>query len=224
MSHADDERPDRVPRDDDRAAPAARQRGGRRDEPDVLFDVSDLRVDEISLDVEDLRARVSLDADVLALLKLHVGVDATLDRVQLQIKGVEASALLKVRLDNVARILDRVLTTIDNNPDIVERLTEQAGAAVDELEAAAGQPVRDLETGAGAAIESVGAAVDDVGRGARRAVEDVGEEDEVAEETRRRRPRPREPERRPRRRPPDSTGKRPTKGSRTSRERPSEER
>jgi uncharacterized protein involved in outer membrane biogenesis len=97
------------------------------DEPDVLLDVSQLRVDEISLEVDDLRARVALQADVLSLLKLHVGVEAELGRVNLTIKGVEAQALLKVRLDNVARIIERVLTTIDDNPDIVERLVEQAG-------------------------------------------------------------------------------------------------
>jgi hypothetical protein len=53
---------------------------------------SELRVDEISLEVQDLRARVALQADVLSLLTLHVGVEAELGRVQLTIKGVEASA------------------------------------------------------------------------------------------------------------------------------------
>src|SRR5919106_874999 len=95
-------------------------------------DVAELRVDEISLEVDDLRARVSLRADVLELLKLHVGVEAELGRVQLTIKGVEAEVLLKVRLDNVARIIDRVLTTIDDNPDIVERLIEQVGETAEE--------------------------------------------------------------------------------------------
>src|SRR5215218_2390332 len=40
------------------------------DEPDVFLDVRQLRVDEITLDVEDLQARVSLQAEVLDLLKL----------------------------------------------------------------------------------------------------------------------------------------------------------
>ena len=95
-------------------------------DPDVLLDVPQLRVDEISLEVQDLKARVSLQASVLDLLNLRVGVDAELGRVELTIKGVEAQVLLKVHLDNVARILDRVLTTIDNNPQIVERLVEPA--------------------------------------------------------------------------------------------------
>jgi hypothetical protein len=97
------------------------------DEPDVVLEVPQLRVEEISLEVEDLEARVALDANVLELLRLHVGVDARLGKVGLTIKGVEAQVLLRARLDNVARIIDRVLTTIDENPQIVERLVEQAG-------------------------------------------------------------------------------------------------
>jgi hypothetical protein len=147
-------------------------------EPDVVLDVPELRVDEISLDVEDLRARVSLQADVLQLVKLHAGVDAELGRVQLTIKGVEARALLKVHLDNVARILERVLTTIDNNPEIVERLTEHLGEAVEGVGTGAGRAVGEVGAGAGSAVEELGegasTAVGDVGGAAGRAVEDVG--------------------------------------------------
>jgi len=129
------------------------------DEPDVLVDVPELRVDEISLEVDDLHAHVALQADVLQLLKLHVGVDADLARVQLEIKGVEAKALLKVRLDNVARILDRVLCTIGDNPEIVERLTEQVGSTVEGIGAGAGRAVGDLGAGAGSAVQDVAEAV-----------------------------------------------------------------
>ena len=128
-----------------------------RDEPDVLVDVPELRVDEISLEVDDLRAHVALHADVLELLKLHVGIDAELGRVKLTIKGVEAQAVVKVHLDNVARILDRVLTTIDNNPAIVERLTEQMGTVVEGAGTGAGRAVGDLAAGTGSAAEDLGA-------------------------------------------------------------------
>ena len=92
--------------------------------PDVLLDVPVIKVDEINFELNDLRAKVSLYAKVLDLVELSVGVDAYLGRVKLVIQGVEAQALLKVRLDNVTAILDRVLTTIDRNPQIVERLVE----------------------------------------------------------------------------------------------------
>jgi hypothetical protein len=40
-----------------------------------LLDVPVVKVDEINLDVEQLRARVSLQAEVLDLLRLNVGAD-----------------------------------------------------------------------------------------------------------------------------------------------------
>jgi hypothetical protein len=179
MTDADDRQVERGGRTEEAWDGATAGPGGlAAEDPDVLLDVPELRVDEISLEVQDLRARVSLQADVLELLKLHVGVDAGLGRVQLTIKGVEAKVLLKVHLENVARILDRVLTTIDNNPDIVERLTEQLGHAVEDVGAGAGRAVGDVGTAAGSAVEELGegagTAVGDVGRGAGRAVGDVG--------------------------------------------------
>ncbi len=73
------------------------ERDSDSDEPDVLLDVPVVKVDEINFELEDLRARVSLQAEVLDLLKLNVGADVALGRVGLEIKGVEAQALLKVR-------------------------------------------------------------------------------------------------------------------------------
>jgi hypothetical protein len=62
MSQSNDEVTERVPRDDDRDAASGLRRRGRGDEPDVLLDVSELRVDEISLEVDDLTAHVSLES------------------------------------------------------------------------------------------------------------------------------------------------------------------
>ncbi len=148
-------------------------------EPDVLLDVPQLKVDEIGLEVENLRAKVSLQAEVLDLVKLNVGADVYLGRVALEIKGVEARALLKVRLDNVAGILEQVLKTIDRNPQILENLTQGLGAAAREIGEGAGSAVSDVGEGAGSAVREVGAgagsAVSDVGEGAGSAVSDVGE-------------------------------------------------
>lgn len=136
-------------------------------EPDVFLDVPVVKVDEINLEVEDLRARVSLQAEVLDLVKLNVGADVALGRVSLGIHGVEAQALLKVRLDNVSAILGRVLTTIDRNPEIIEHITRGVESAVKDVGGGAGQAVSELGQGAGSAVE-------DVGQGAGSAVEDVG--------------------------------------------------
>ena len=156
---------------------AERDSGG--EEPDVLLDVPVVKVDEITFEVEELRARILLQAEVLDLLKLNVGADVFIGHVGLEIKGVEAQALLKVRLDNVARILDRVLTTVDRNPRILENITEGVGSAVEDVGGGAGKAVGELGEGVGSAVEDVGegagSAVEDVGEGAGSAVEDVGQ-------------------------------------------------
>src|SRR5919199_329577 len=157
--------------------------------PDVLLDVPVVKVDEISFELNDLRARVSLLAKVGDFVELAVGVDAYLGRVKLGIYGVEAQALLKVRLDNVAAILDRVLTTIDRNPQIVERLVEGVSSAIEDIGAGAGSTleelgpglssaVADIGAGAGSTLEELGpglsSAVADIGAGAGSAVEELG--------------------------------------------------
>ena len=156
MSETYDEVTERAPQDDDRDAASGLRHRGRGDEPDVLLDVSELRVDEITLEVDDLTAHVSLEANVLDLLKLHVGVDATLGGVKLTIKGVEAKVLLKVPLDNVARILDRVFDTIDNNPEIIGQVTGLIGPAAAEVGAGSGEVVDVVSTDEGPAIAAGG--------------------------------------------------------------------
>src|SRR5919112_2638068 len=91
-------------------------------EPDVLLDVSELEVDRITLEVEDLRAHVSILVELANLLNLSVGVDARLDQVKLEIEGVEAQVLLKVRLEHVRAILEKALDTLAENPEILRIL------------------------------------------------------------------------------------------------------
>ncbi|MFJ5036339.1 hypothetical protein [Streptomyces parvulus] len=140
---------------------------GHDGDPDVLLDVPELHVEEISLHVENLQARVSLRAEVLDLLKLNVGADVSLGRVELDIKGVQAQALLKVRLDNVAEMVGRVLSTVDANPRILEQLTSGLDAAAESLGSGAGRVAGELAEGAGDAVrvvgESTGKTVRDVG-------------------------------------------------------------
>ncbi|GLY86277.1 hypothetical protein [Actinoallomurus iriomotensis] len=146
--------------------------------PDVYLDVPILKVEEIHLDVENLEAHVSLNAAVLDLLHLSVGADVSLGKVDLEITGVDAQALLEVRLDNVADIVDRVLTTVDRNPEILQQIGRGLESVVRDVGAGAGQAVGDLGTGVAGAVEDVGrgagGAVENVGRGAGGALKDVG--------------------------------------------------
>jgi hypothetical protein len=155
------------------------------DEPDVVVDVPLVKVDEIHFELDDLQARLALHAEVLDLVKLSVGVHVELGKVELNIKGVEAQALLRARLDHVTAIIDRVLTTLDRNPDVLksigktlEPVGEGAGKAVGEVGEGANKAVGQIGEGAGSAVEDVGegaeGAVKDVGKGAGGAVEEVG--------------------------------------------------
>ncbi len=112
------------------ASSARRRQEAASGDPDVLLDVPNLSVDEITLEVENLKAKVSLDARLANLLALTAGADVAIDKVKLQIKGVKAEVLLKVRLDNVAAIIDRTLTTIDRNPEILTKLLESVDKTV----------------------------------------------------------------------------------------------
>src|SRR5688572_26882807 len=147
-------------------------RGGEPStEPDVLLDVPKLRVEEIILDVEDLRAHVSVQADVLNLLRLSIGADVQLGGVHVEIRGVEAQALLKVRLDKVAEIINRVLTTIDRNPEIVDQIVAPLGAAASELEGTVGRSVDEVV----GAVESTAPDLDEM-------TGEAGDSDAIAEE------------------------------------------
>lgn len=94
-----------------------------RQDVDVLLDVSELEVDRIKLTVRDLRAHVSVVAELASLVSLQVGVDARLDEVELEIEGVRAKVLLKVRLDDVRAILKHALDTVAEHPEILTTLT-----------------------------------------------------------------------------------------------------
>ncbi|MET8065180.1 hypothetical protein ACFYON_27010 [Micromonospora sp. NPDC005686] len=107
--------------------------GGPEPEPDVLLDVPELTVDEIRLAVDGLDADLSLRARLADLLQIDAGVRVHLTGVELDVTGVSAEALLKVRLENLMRILDRALTTIDRNPQLIDALARSATATLDDV-------------------------------------------------------------------------------------------
>jgi pyruvate/2-oxoglutarate dehydrogenase complex dihydrolipoamide acyltransferase (E2) component len=113
------------------------------EEPDVTLDVPSLRVEELKLEVENLQTRIALQAELADMVKINVGVDMGLDMAKLEVKGLDAQALLKARLDNVRAILSQALETLDNNPQILGDLAriaeETAGTAERALEGPAGR-------------------------------------------------------------------------------------
>ena len=140
-------------------------------EPDVLLDVSELEVDRITLEVEDLRAHVSILVELANLLHLSVGVDARLERVKLEIEGVEAKVLLKVRLKHIRAILEKALDTIGEHPEILRILSRSLSRLVRE---SLGETLTTLDS----ALEGleVGDTVDEALRGRLQTVRDTLEE------------------------------------------------
>jgi hypothetical protein len=140
-------------------------------EPDVLLDVSELEVDRISLEVEDLRAHVSILVELANLLNISVGVDARLDQVKLEIEGVEADVLLKVRLKHIRAILEKALDTIGEHPEILRILARSLSRVVRE---SLGETLATLDS----VLEGleVGDTVDEALRGRLQEVRDTLEE------------------------------------------------
>jgi hypothetical protein len=137
------------------------------DNQDVYLDVPNLSVESLDLEVSDLRARVSLQAEVLNLLRLNVGVDAVLGQVRLDVRNVEAQALLKVRLDKVAEILNRVLATIDSNPEIIEPLARASMAALEQAGTGVRQTLGVVGNRADEVLARTAQDVDQLSRGVR---------------------------------------------------------
>jgi hypothetical protein len=159
-----------------------REEQDRAGPPDVLLDVPELKVDLIHFELDDLDAHVAVKARVLNLVKLDVGVDVHLSKVKLDIKGVEAEVVLKARLDHVAAIVDRLMTTLDRNPELIKGLSKtvrEVGQGAGETVGKTGDAAKDIGKGGQSALQDVGKgagqAVGDVGQGAGQAVGDVGQ-------------------------------------------------
>jgi hypothetical protein len=99
-----------------------------QEEPDVVLDVENLEVEKITLEVDDLRAHISVLAELANLLNLSVGADVQLGRVKLEIVGVRAQAILRVRLENVRAILEKALETLGEHPEMLENLAQSLTA------------------------------------------------------------------------------------------------
>ncbi len=103
-------------------SPLAMQAMQGSDPPDVLLDVPNLSVEQLTIEVNNLQVHLALDARLANLLHLTAGADARIDNVRIDLRGVRAQATLIVRLDNVRAIIERTLQTLDNNPQIVTQL------------------------------------------------------------------------------------------------------
>ena len=116
----------RMSSDEGYAVRAGQDRGESVGDPDLQLDVPALSVEEIELEVEDLQIHLSIQAELADLVKIKVGLDAELGKVKLGIKGVQAEAQLKARLDNVRAIFSEVLASLQHNPQFFRQPLGQA--------------------------------------------------------------------------------------------------
>ncbi len=86
--------------------------------PDVELHVPKAEVSKVALEVENLQARIDLDTSVADLVHISAGVVATVQKLKLELEGVQAETHLVVRLQRVTDVLGRALGTIDRHPDI----------------------------------------------------------------------------------------------------------
>jgi hypothetical protein len=149
---------------------------------DVYVDAPVVKVDEIKFEIDDLRAHLAVLAEAGHFVQLNAGAGVRLGKVELDIQGVETQALLEVRLENVTKILARVLTTLERNPELLESVGDalgDVGGGAHDLLTDAGDTVKSLGSGAGSAVEDVGQGagqgVEGLGQGAQQGVEGLGQ-------------------------------------------------
>jgi hypothetical protein len=139
----------------------------QRERPDVFVDAH-AHVGRIEFHLDNLKAAVRLHAQVLDLLELSVGADASLEHIGLLIEDVQVDALVEVRLDAVENIVVRLIEAIDHNPEIIRDLTRGVGKAVEHV----GEGVEEIGSGVGSGVDKT---LEGVGSGADKALGGVGE-------------------------------------------------
>lgn len=117
------------------------------DDTDVVLDIPVLKVEELDLEVEELRAHISARAELAGFLNINVGVDAYVDKVKLNIKGVEAQVQLKVKLERILGSIDRALQAIERNPRLLDPDFGRSHDTADSEDTGEGGGPRELTAG-----------------------------------------------------------------------------
>ena len=96
--------------------------------PDVLLNVPTLSVGRIELIVEQLQADINLNAAVAnSLVNINAGVAVGIQKVNLTIVDVDANLELIVRLGNLVSIVNRVFSSLDLNPLLIDAVNGVTG-------------------------------------------------------------------------------------------------
>jgi hypothetical protein len=149
---------------------------------DVYVDAPVVKVDEIKFEMDDLRAHLAVLAEAGHFVQISAGAGVRLGKVELEIQGVETQALLEARLHNVSKILERVLTSLERNPELLESVGDalgDVGAGAHDLLTDTGDTVKSAGKGAESAVQEVGQGAGEgvagIGSGAQQGVEGLGQ-------------------------------------------------
>jgi hypothetical protein len=149
---------------------------------DVYVDAPVVKVDEIKFELDDFRAHLAVLAEAGHFVQINAGVGVRLGKVELDIQGVETQALMEVRLHHVSRILERVLTTLDRNPELLKSVGDalgDVGGGAHDLLSDTGDTIKHAGKGAESAVQDLGQGagkgVAGLGQGAQQGIEGLGQ-------------------------------------------------
>ena len=91
-------------------------------EADVYLNVPQLSVGKIELDVDNLSADINLNANVAQLVQINAGVKVAVEKVNITITEIDAQLELVVRLGHLVDIVQRVFSSLDLNPLLINAL------------------------------------------------------------------------------------------------------
>lgn len=91
------------------------------DKPDVGIDVSTLKAESLQLALDDLELRAPADGERDA--------GARIGKLHVDAKGLEAQLQLNVRLDDLAAIVERVLSAAEGDSGLLELVSGAGGSA-----------------------------------------------------------------------------------------------
>ena len=95
-------------------------------DPGILADVP-----RLSLDIENLKLNVSVDARIAELLNLSLVVDTELGKTDIDLKDLDAQVAAILRLDNVRAIVERVVDMIERNPHLITETLSRVGGSLE---------------------------------------------------------------------------------------------
>jgi len=99
---------------------------------DLVVDAPNLELEGVQLEIQNLQAKISLGVHIGNLVNIDLGVDLTGDTLNLELNSLQAEAYVRANLDRIQHIINRTLETIDNNPDVLQSLSNGEEPAKEE--------------------------------------------------------------------------------------------